>query len=423
MRTHPVLDALQMAGVKMGLERMRSFLAFLGNPQDRYPIVHVAGTNGKGSVCRMAGAMLEAQGFKVGVTTSPHLQAVNERLRLGATPIDDAALDGLLWELADARDRWAAATLEPTDGVPLTWFEMSIAAAWLWFAREQVEVAVVEVGMGGRLDATSVCRPTVTGIVTIGLDHVDQLGPDHASIAAEKAGIVRAGVPLVIGPLPEAALRVVRSIAAERGAPTRTYGVDFDVLGPLDAAHFRGAGGPREGLAVGLSGDHQRVNAAVALELVGLLPPALRVEDAAARVGLARAANPGRIERLAPDLVVDGAHNVDGAQVLAAWLAGLPRDRRRILLLGGGADKDLAAIGATLAPQVDQIWTTRGSHPKARSPFEVAAQLEGLAAPVTPAGPLAEALAAARNGRDLVIVAGSLYLVGDVRDLLGVEPA
>lgn len=418
MRSHPVLDAVAAGGVKLGLDRMRAFLASLGDPHLAAPVIHVAGTNGKGSVCRMVAAMLEARGLKVGVTTSPHLQAINERFTIGARPIDDAALGALLDDLGRARDAWARAVM-PDEPVPLTWFELSVAAAWWWFARERVDVAVVEVGMGGRLDATNVCQPLLTAIVSIGLDHTDQLGPDHAAIAGEKAGIVKPGVPVVVGPLPIDALRVVRSVAAERGAPVRAWGEDFEAWGDPERFTFRGDGGRFQDLAVGLAGDHQVVNAAVALELVGLLPPALAVPEPALREGLRAARNAGRLEWLAPDLLVDGAHNPDGAAVLAAFLARLPRDRPRTLLLGAGSDKDVLAVGATLAPVVDRILTTTSGHSKARSPFEVAAALAGMPVPVLPAGELDEALAVARDGRSLVVVAGSLFLVGAVRDRVG----
>lgn len=419
MNHHPVLDPLAMAGVKMGLSRMRDFLGYLGNPHLAAPVVHVAGTNGKGSVTRMVGAMLEAQGYKVGITTSPHLQHINERIRIGSRPIDDATLDALLYRLRDARDAWAADALGPDEPLPLTWFELSIAAAWQHFADERVDVSVVEVGMGGRLDATNVCEPALTAIVTVGLDHTDHLGPDHASIAGEKAGIVKKGVPLVTGPLPHEAMQVIRSVAAERGAPLHAWGADFHAAGTPEDFVFHSPRGERSGLRLALAGDHQVVNAGVALRLTELLPEALAVGEDAMRVGLTKAYNRGRLEWLAPDLLVDGAHNPDGATVLASFLSRLPRDRRRVLLLGGGSDKDVRGVGTALAPHVDVILTTACDHGKARSPFAVARELEGLSVPVQPAGPIAEALAGARNGQDLVIVAGSLFLVGAVRDLCG----
>jgi dihydrofolate synthase/folylpolyglutamate synthase len=421
MNDHPILAGLSQAGMRMGLPRMRAFLAWLGNPHLAYPTIHIGGTNGKGSVCRIAGAVLEAQGYKVGITTSPHLQEVNERIRIGSTPISDEAFARLVERIDDERRAWAAKELPPDERYPLTYFEFLIAAAFLHFAEERVDVGIIEVGMGGRLDATSVVTPLVTAIVTVGLDHTEHLGPDHASIAGEKAGILKPGVPVVLGPLTHEAMAVVRSVAVERGAPISTFGEDFQASGAPENFDYRGDGHEREGLRLSLSGDHQVVNAAVALRIVDLLPPALAVGEDAIRTGLAAARNRGRLEWLAPDLLVDGAHNPDGATVLANYLARLPRDRKRTLLLGGGTDKDVRSVAWTLAPQVDRVYTTACDHPKARSPGDVAAELEGLPVPVSPAGPLADALPFARADGSLVIVAGSLYLVGAVRDLAGVK--
>ncbi len=421
MTDHPILAGLSQAGMRMGLPRMRAFLAWLGNPHLAYPTIHIGGTNGKGSVCRMVGSMLEAQGYKVGITTSPHLQDVNERIRVGAAQIPDDKFAALIEEIDRERTAWAAKELPPDERYPLTYFEFLIAAAFLHFAREKVDVGVIEVGMGGRLDATNVVSPIVTSIVTVGLDHTEHLGPDHASIAGEKAGIVKPAVPVVLGPLTHDAMAVVRSVAVERGAPLSIFGEDFHASGRPSAFDYRGDGKVREGLRLALAGDHQVVNAAVALRIVDLLPDSLAVGEDAVRRGLLDARNRGRLEWLAPDLLVDGAHNPDGATVLAGYLARLPRDAKRTLLLGGGSDKDVRSVAWTLAPQFDRVYTTACAHPKARSPGDVAAELEGLPIPVSPAGPLEEALPLARAEGGLVVVAGSLYLVGAVRDLVGIR--
>lgn len=421
MTDHPILAGLSMAGMRMGLPRMRAFLQWLGNPHLAYPTIHVGGTNGKGSVCRMVGAALEKQGYKVGITTSPHLQDVNERIRVGAAPIPDEAFARLVEKIDRERQAWAAAELPPDERYPLTYFEFLIAAAFLHFAEEKVDVGVIEVGMGGRLDATNVVQPLVSAIVTVGLDHMDHLGPDHASIAGEKAGILKPAVPVVLGPLPHDAMAVVRSVAVERGAPISVFGEDFHASGTAGSFDYRGGGRVREGMRLGLAGDHQVVNAAVALRLLDLLPPSLAVSEDAVRDGLLAARNRGRLEWLAPDLLVDGAHNPDGATVLAGYLSRLPRDRERVLVLGGGSDKDIRSVAWALSPQFDRVLTTQCAHAKARPPEEIARELEGLPIPVTAAGPLEEALPAARAGGGLVVVAGSLYLVGAVRDLVGIR--
>ncbi len=415
MISHPVLDRLAGAGVRMGLGRMRDFLAFCGHPERAGRVFHVGGTNGKGSTCHMLDSMLREHGRTVGTHTSPHLEAVNERIILNGEPIADEALTALI-ERADAlRLAWAAEALPLGEEWPLTYFEFTVACAFLAFAEAGVQDMVMEVGMGGRLDATNVVAPEATAIVTVGLDHCAELGNDHASIAGEKAGIIKPGVPVVVGPLPAEALQVIRSVAAERNAPLHVWGTDFDAFG--DSNGFRYAGRrTHDGLRLGLLGDHQVVNAAVALRMLEVANVELTPEAIA--LGLERATNPGRLEWLRPNLLIDGAHNPAGAIPLASYLSRLPWDRRRTLLLGSGVDKDVRGVATTLAPVVNRIYTTAGSHPRARTPFEVARECEGLTVPVTPAGGLAEALAACLDSDDLVIAAGSLYLIGELRSLL-----
>lgn len=423
MNTHPLLTDLARFGVRLGLTRVRGFLAHLGDPHLDYAVLHVAGTNGKGSVTRMAGAMLRAQGLCVGEATSPHLQHVNERIVVDRSAIPDAELDALLEELDRERRAWAAGGgVDDVDpNVALTYFEMVTIAALLHFSRRGVDVAVVEVGLGGRLDATNVVSPAGCAIVSIGLDHMEQLGPDLASIAGEKAGIVKPGVPLVVGEVAPPALRVIRAAALDRGAPLRLAGEDFRLsAGREGGLHYASDGVELGQLVVGLAGAHQARNAAVAIALVGTLPPHLAPGPDAIRVGLATARHAGRLEWLADDLLVDCAHNDAGAVALAEHLRGLPRDdSRRTLLLGMSADKDARAVVVSLAPLVDRVLTTHCAHPRAASAGDLAAMLMGVSVPVLPAGPVEQALQLARSGEGLVIAAGSVFLVGAVRDLVG----
>ena len=422
MRTHPLLQRLASAGVRLGLQRVEALLEAMGSPHAAMPSLHVAGTNGKGSVCMMLDGCLRAAGRHTGLYTSPHIQQLNERFRIDGRPISDARLDALLVEIDRRAREWAHARGEARDYGGLTVFEAETLAAFLWFAQQELDVAVLEVGLGGRLDATNVVTPEVTCVVSVGLDHTDRLGDTIAAIAAEKAGILKPGVPMVVGPLPKDALSAVRVMAKERGCPLIVAGTDFRVEGSPEDFSYRSARLSLSGLSCGLSGAHQVQNAGVALAMLERWSerrPELAVDEAALRAGLKSAQNPGRFEWLAEDLLIDGAHNVDGARALASALAALPRDRPRTLLLGASKDKDVRAIAAALRPMIDRVFTTSCAHPRAMMPGEVAERLVGLGVPVLPAGPIEDALPMAREGRGLVIVAGSLFLAGAARDLLG----
>lgn len=425
MITHPLLSDLARFGVRLGLDRVRGFLEHLGNPHLDFAVLHVAGTNGKGSVTRLAGAMLRAEGLRVGEATSPHLQHVNERIVVDGAAIADAELDALLRELDAERRAWAAAggLADIAPEAALTYFEMMTVAGLLHFSRSEVDVAVVEVGLGGRLDATNVVAPAGCAIVSIGLDHTEQLGADLGSIAGEKAGIIKQGVPVVVGEVASPALRAIRAVAIERSAPLRLAGEDFRFAEERDGG-LRYADGQLEipGLAMGLEGAHQVRNAAVAIALVRTLPEPLAPREGAIRAGLMTARHAGRLEWLADDLLVDCAHNDAGAVALAAHLRSLPSDgRRRTLLLGMSSDKDARAVVVSLASGVDRVLTTHCAHPRARTAGDLAADLVDVDVPVLPAGPVEQALPLARSRGDLVVVAGSVFLAGAVRDLVGVR--
>jgi dihydrofolate synthase/folylpolyglutamate synthase len=385
-------------------------------------MVHVAGTNGKGSVCSMVECMLAEAGYKTGMTLSPHLQQVNERIQINGEPISDEALRGLLGEVEALIQAWAVANLNLEQGcLPLTYFEAIIAAAFVHFERSHVGVGVIEVGLGGRLDATCVVRPEVSAVVSIGLDHMDRLGPDLASVAYEKAGVFRGGVPAVVGEVPPSAHRVLRDTAASKGAPLFVLGEDFHIVGHEEIFAWEMGEVRIDDLQLKLRGRFQRKNAGVALAIVELLERGgvFNIPHAARRRGLARAEHAGRLEWLSPNLLVDGAHNIDGARMLADHLSRLPREQPRTLLFGLSADKDMRMIAAALAPQVDRIFTTRCAHPRAADPEVVAQTLETLNLPVVSGGPIEEALPRAIRNPGLVVVAGSLFLAGAVRDLVG----
>ncbi|MEM6930422.1 MAG: bifunctional folylpolyglutamate synthase/dihydrofolate synthase, partial [Myxococcota bacterium] len=376
MTQHPVLERAAMFGVRLGLDRMRQFLGLLDEPHLSAPVVHVAGTNGKGSVCAMVTTILVEAGYHVGTTLSPHVEALNERVQIDGVPVDDAELTEALDRVARTRDRFAASS--GTDDTVLTYFEIMVAAAFDVFARRKVDVQVIEVGLGGRLDATNVVSPVCTAIVSLGLDHVAQLGPDISSIAREKAGICKPTVPVVVGPLPPEGREVVEIIARQRGCPLwgpPALRRESRADGTVALATPGGSIGP---LRLGLQGSHQVGNAMVALGIVHQLRrQGFVIEDAAVAAGLERATVPARLERLAPGLLVDGAHNADAASALAAYLERETDPGGRILLLGMG-ERDPRVFVAPLVPLVDEIVTTRGRHPKARDPEARARPREGV---------------------------------------------
>jgi len=422
VRNHPLLKQLTASGIRLGLDRVRGFLVDLGGPHRCAPMVHVAGTNGKGSVCSMVDCMMQEAGYKTGLTLSPHLQQVNERIRIDGKPISDADLNALLNKIDVCAKAWGETHLDLEPGeLPLTYFEAMVAAAFVHFEQSNVGVGVIEVGLGGRLDATCVVNPAVSAVVSVGLDHTDRLGPDVASVAFEKAGVFRGSIPGVVGDVPPDAMRVLRDTAASKGTPLFALGEDFHVSGGEDAFVWEMGAVRIENLRLGLQGRFQKKNAGVALAIVELLERGgiFTIPHAARRRGLLKARHAGRLEWVADDILVDGAHNIDAARVLAEHLSRLPRKGPRSLLLGLSADKDMRMIAAALAPQVDRIFTTRCAHPRAAEPDEVAAALVNLEVPVVVAGPIEQALPRVQEEPGLVVVAGSLFLAGAVRDLLG----
>jgi len=380
-------------GVMLGLDRVRLALARLGSPERRVPAVHIAGTNGKGSVAAMTDSILRRAGFRTGLFTSPHLVRFTERIRLVGVEIDGDHLAKL--------DEAVAATQ-----VPLTFFEVATVLAFLAFAEAKVDVALLETGLGGRLDATSVCHPLACGITSIALDHQAILGSTIAQIAAEKAGIAKSGVPLFLGPVSPEAEAAVAQVAARAAAVLRRAHVDY----------------PAAPTRPGLAGAHQLANAAVAAALARAAGESLGRPVATPDVvaGLAEVFWPGRLERVGDDVLLDCAHNVEGAQALAD---SLPDASCRVLVTSIVRDKDAAAMLAVLTPCFDRVVVTRSPSERAMAPEELAALIQRTRAGdrrvvcvEDPAAALGEArrdVAAASGG--LVVVAGSIFLVGALR--------
>ena len=306
-----------------------------------------------------------------------------------------------------------------TPSAGLTYFEFMTVVAFYVFATQRVDVAVVEVGLGGRLDATNVVEPVMCAITTIGLDHQAQLGDDLAGIAREKAGIIKRGVPVVLGPMPAAAMDAIVAVAGARGAEVWRPGSHLRRQRTEDGWSFSCPDGSVSGIQIGLGGTHQVANASVAFGVLQRLRSAgFPVSDDHIREGFATAHLEGRLEELRPGLVVDGAHNESGAKALANWLGSRPRPATRILLWGMGEGRDAAAVLAPLVEHVDEVVTTRCAHPKARDPYELALSLQDIDCVLSAAGPVEEALPEVLAEADEVVAAGSLFLAGAVRSLV-----
>ena len=416
MRTHPVLEACVARGMRLGLDSIRAFLTAMEEPHRAVPVVHVAGTNGKGSVCTLTAAALTSSGMRVGTYLSPHVEEINERIRLDGEPVSDGVLNEAIEAVERASSSYFEAMGTPSAG--LTYFEFMTVVAFYVFATQRVDVAVVEVGLGGRLDATNVVDPLICAITTIGRDHQAQLGDDLAGIAREKAGIIKRGVPVVLGPMPAEAMDAIVTIAGARGADVWRPGAHLRRQRGDDGWSFSSPKGSVSGVTIGLGGTHQLANASVAFGVLKRLEGmGFPISDQSIREGFATAHLEGRLEELRPGLFVDGAHNESGARALAAWLAHRPRPESRILLWGMGEGRDAASILAPLVEHVDEVVTTRCAHPKARDPYELALSLQDIDCVLSAAGPIEEALPEVLAEADEVIAAGSLFLAGAVRAL------
>lgn len=426
----------------LGLARMRRLLAAIGAPHRDLPVVHVAGTKGKGSTVAAISAILEEAGYRVGRYLSPHVHAIEERIAVDGRPIASADLVAALAAVIPVVERLDAAAARRGGRGP-TWFEVLTAAAFLHFARFRVDIVVLETGLGGRLDATNVSRPILSIITSISLDHMHLLGPTVGRIAAEKAGIIKRGCPVISAAVAPAARRVIAATAARRRAPLLQLGRDFTAeYLPPDAAETRVDPLAPGGVAVRLGGDspaaaatyrlgmpgpHQATNAAlVVMAIRSLEAQGVRIGDRALARGLAAATLPARVERIAdrPLVIVDAAHNVASMEALVATLAALARTLRpRVLVFAASEDKQLEQMLASARHAFDHVVLTRyATNPRAATLPRLlqACQRSGLPEPRVAAAP-AEALRLARGlatPRGLVCIAGSFFLAAEIRAVL-----
>lgn len=397
--------------MKLGLESVRALAGACDDPQTKFPAVHIAGTNGKGSTAAMTESILRAAGYRTGLYTSPHLISITERIKINGNEIGKEDFARLVTQVRGAGERLVKDGL--LEAIP-TFFEQITIAAFLYFAESHVELAILEVGLGGRLDATNICEPLVTTITPISFDHQQYLGETLEEIAGEKAGIIKTGIPVIVAPQEEPAMKAITSRAAELGAPL----VDC-VLQPslIDRYDVR----------LNLRGRHQVTNALTAIQIGKALKEAgWEITDSEIKYGLENVQWPGRLEMLrpfetAPSLLLDGAHNPAGVKALRNYLLegfpGVPIT----LIFGAMSDKAIAEMMEVLFPIAGKIIVTKVSNRRAAIPDEIVEKAAKFDWEITrtenSSDALDEALRVTPQNR-LICVCGSLFLVGEVKEII-----
>lgn len=426
------LYSLQKHGIKLGLDNTVKLLSLTGNPQTSFKAVHIAGTNGKGSTSAMVAAMLRAAGLRVGLFTSPHLVSFTERIKVNEAEIEEAEVIRLTYEIKNI--------IQDSEINP-TFFEFVTVIAFLYFRRQGVDWAVVETGMGGRLDATNVLVPEVSVITKVGFDHKEFLGQTLHEIAQEKAGIIKEGVPVVSSTQDNEVMDIIKQKAFEKKADLLIYDNDFTacvVNADMHGISFDYKGATRiNDLFVPLCGMHQAENASVAVRAFELIMQG-DPEDSI-RKGLAMTYWPGRLELLEPansnyDILLDGAHNPSAAVALAEALNRdfLPFYKELIVIFGIMADKDIEGIMRPVLPLAYEIILTTPDYGRAAQPVVLADYARTLGCTPKLSGSLKEALDMAikaadngqggspvQDGRSLILITGSFYTIGEAKTVLG----
>jgi dihydrofolate synthase/folylpolyglutamate synthase len=409
----------QNAPGRFDLGRMLTLAAALGDPHKQDPIIHIAGTKGKGSVSAFCASALQAAGYRTGLYTSPHLTDFSERIQVNGQPIPPHEVVALVEKCKPI-----------VASIPdVTWFEYTTMLAFLYFARVGVNAAVIEVGLGGRLDATNIVTPEVAVITSISYDHMAVLGDTLDQIAAEKAGIIKLELPVVISPQPDGVKQVIARIAAQRNAPLYQMGQDYEFEShsqSLDGQTFKiwPKTRPHEAvrLTIPLLGRHQIENAATAYTVLRVLGASrLAVSESDIWQGFAATIWPGRFEvlRRYPPVVLDCAHNRDSSHRLRQALDDYFADWPIVLVFGASEDKDVAGMFTELLPRVRQVIATQSIHPRAMSPAQLVVLARPFGVSVSDVSTVEEALDGALNaaGEDaLLLVTGSIFVVAGVRE-------
>lgn len=413
------LYSLENMGIKLGLSNVRLLLERLGDPQERFGAVHVAGSNGKGSVSAMTASILRSAGHRTGLYTSPHLVRFNERIKVDGKELPEARMLKMIIEVRQLIESGRFPR-------PLTFFEITTAMAFLHFAESGVEEAVIEVGMGGRLDATNVIKPRCCVLTPIGLEHIGFLGDTVAKIAYEKASILKEGVPTVSSPQLAQALQVMEWMARCRSSPLKLMGRDFhgecthrDMDGTT--VHLPALGN----VHLKVLGKYQCQNAAVAAQCALELRRQIEVPIESIVKGLEQARWPGRLEVVgrSPLTVLDVTHTPDGAQAMASELDMFPGSPR-VLVVGMLRDKDAKGAMSALAPLFDQVICTSAVTPRALSPKEMMGACSGLSShrhAVARVGPAIMKARKMAGATGFILICGSLYTVGEAMQFLEAE--
>jgi dihydrofolate synthase/folylpolyglutamate synthase len=415
------LYGLQKFGIKLGLSNISNLLDLLGNPQERLRSVHIAGTNGKGSTAATIATILQEGGYKVGLYTSPHLINFTERIKINGCEIDESRVGELTERIRSRiRDSKFKTELEK-----ITFFEFTTAMSLLYFSEEGVEIAVMETGMGGRLDATNVVRPLVSVITNISLDHKEFLGETIGAIAYEKGGIIKDGIPVVTGVEQPEAFEVIENICSSKGASLYRLGRDFSFKEKgMDTFSYSGIREGFDDLRLTLRGWHQFINASIAIAAVELLrEKGLTLTRDAVSRGLLNVSWPGRLETVSqnPWIILDGAHNPAGAQALSRVVAKELKFDKLYLILGIMADKEIEGIVSPLAPLADEVILSRPGYERASSAealLPVARRYNGNARAFEDLRGAIDYAKSKAGERDLIVISGSLFTVGEARAII-----
>jgi len=411
--------------MKLGLETVRTLADALDNPQRKFPAVHIAGTNGKGSTAAMTDAILRAAGYRTGLYTSPHLISITERFRVAGQEIEQDEFARLATTVRKAGEQLVR---EGKLEMPPTFFEQVTMIAYLHFAECEIDLAVLEVGLGGRLDATNICLPAVTAITPVGFDHQQYLGHRLAEIAGEKAGITKPNIPVIVAPQEEEGMKAIAVRAAASGAPLIPVSGQFTATPDGEFGRYRLRYGPYDA-PLSLRGWHQATNAMTAIHIAEQLNQrGWRIEQTAIEAGLSNTVWPGRLQLVeAPGiparLLLDGAHNAAGARALRAYLDEFwPGELT--LIFGAMADKDIQAMARTLFGRARTVVLTRVADSRSATGARIAQAALGGSNNVFFTETVQQALSWARSvtpAEGLICVAGSLHLVGAVKHLLEEE--